>query len=147
MSSSVQKLAYHVIKYGFLSHKVCGNVEKLQAVSGQKQSNRSKDVSEYNCGYGPYGSLMRKNIIEQWWNSTITLHDRIFPLAMIADGPSQALTDFHQTNFFHNHLSTSRQRAFDNYENYANSVFDEEIGIAQESVLPANSTKTIPEFR
>ena len=108
-SSRIHKIIEHAKKFGFLN------------------SDLKRSVNDY----GPFGSQMRKNLLDVWWKYSVTLQDNIFPL-YVADIDRASTIDVNgQSNL------PFRNRAENNYESFAKNISSSEIGIAQITSLPA----------
>ena len=132
MSARFSKLVSHSKKYGFFTKKTIpkSNLESNLAAANDVEERSSDGPRQFLTEYGPFGSLMRANLLEQWWKNTITLQDRIFPLSVV-----DALCDS-ETNSSRN-FNLPRLRALQNYRDFTrNTLLDDEIGIAQLTTLP-----------
>ena len=131
MTSRIRKIIEHTTRFGFINeslgaraHQKCFVVDSPIQSAGQPSMPQS---STYE--YGPFGSQMRKNILDLWWKHSVTLQDNVFPLAVAND--SGTFKEDQQEKL---HSSIRAAKSYDKFVKY---LLNDEIGIAQITVVPA----------
>ena len=144
-SSRIQKIIEHAKKFGFLNnsltarvHKKCLAIEDASAVPISEES--SDDLKITVNDYGPFGSQMRKNVLDVWWKYSVTLQDNIFPLYVPCIDQASTVKVNGQSSLPY------RIRAENNYESFAKHLSNSEVGIAQIMALPFVNNTTPNSF-
>ena len=140
-SSRVRNIIDHAKKFGFLDDSiVTRGQQKCSALEDANSSPASENSLTYPAvsvhDYGPFGSQMRKNLLDLWWKYSVTLQENIFPLC-VADSELSTSSTNNQLRLPY------RDRAVQNYRTFAKHLSSDEVGIAQTTVLPA-SMNTVP---
>ena len=131
-SSRVRNIIDHARKFGFLDDSIVTRGQQRRSVleDANSSENSLTDPSFSVRDYGPFGSQMRKNLLDLWWKYSVTLQENIFPLCA-ADSELLASSTNNQLK------SPYRDRAVQNYRTFAKHLSSDEVGIAQGTVLPA----------
>lgn len=122
LSSKIGKLIEHVHRFGFIAESASFRVDQKGSADCLASCHSSEAIKYAPAqDYGPFGSQMRKNIVDLWWKHSVTLQDRIFPLCV---------TDDNMTTFT-SQSAISRTRAELSYQSFAKNLSCDELGIAQ----------------
>ena len=119
MSRRLSKIVAHTSRFGFIKE-----ITPMQGTSGKELIDISKDEAPKlgkGYKYGPFGALLRRNLIEQWWKHSLTLQDDVFALSVV----DEHKTDPKSKKFF------PRANALQSFKTFSEIVSKKEIGIAQ----------------
>ena len=139
-SYRLQKLVEHCRRFGFVTEKFKTSESAYfpESISSEKDThNRLKnstdvDVKTVTYEYGSFGSLMRRNVIDQWWKHSVTFQDRVFPLFFLGRN------DLDIENAVARHYAfIPRIKAQENYEKLTKEVLCKELGVAQVATQPS----------
>ena len=120
MSSKFGRLVDLCRRIGFVTEKTITDRNVLRRLQDQVER-------KYCYDYGPYGSQLRRNIIQEWWRSVLLFQDNVVSIKY--DGPLLSVTEDGEQKLF-----CSRQNAV-NYVQQYGLRWNKEIGIAQSSEL------------
>ena len=120
MSLRLSKIVAHTSRFGF--------IKEITATKGTPAAAELIDTSKDEAPklgkgykYGPFGSLLRRSLIEQWWKHSVTLQNDVFALSVVDTNE----TDPRSKKVF------PRENALQSFKTFSEVVSKKEIGIAQ----------------
>eukprot|EP00112_Aurelia_sp_Birch-Aquarium-sp1_P024355 Seg7670.1 transcript_id=Seg7670.1/GoldUCD/mRNA.D3Y31 product="DNA polymerase subunit gamma-2 mitochondrial" protein_id=Seg7670.1/GoldUCD/D3Y31 len=123
MSLRLSKIIAHTKRFGFIKEITATQGNPTAELNAAKDEN-PRPGKGYD--YGPFGALLRRNLVEQWWKHSVTLQDDVFSLSVM-DGKE---VDPRSKKFL------PRENALQNFKTFSEIVSQKEIGIAQITNLP-----------